>query len=151
MPVAEAEQVSTVDDIDARSIREDDETRRHRIMADPYMDAELKLQLLDETPLTTEDLAELYGRTVHTIWNWRKPLMEERRPRPHPRMLPVDPEPIGFVAGRATPGVAAGRAREWGAEAGVIFWRRSRKRFEHAPYKASGGPKRRKRVRSDAQ
>lgn len=155
MPVAEAvipDEVMTIDpiDLDAASLREPDDVRRRRILADPYIDDRLKQLLIDESPQNTADLAQTYGRQASTILDWRKPRMEERHPYPHPRMLPVDPEPLSQVGGRSVPGLSRGRSIEWGLQNGTLYWRRSLGKLVQAPYRPKGGPLRKPRRRAGA-
>lgn len=118
---AAVEEVTEVD----LGIKEPDAERRKRLRRLP-VDDNLRETLLATQLVSTRDIAGNYDVSLQTVGNWATPNMEERRPHPHPRMLPLPDEPLGKVAGRDQWGRQAGRMNEWGLQKGWFYWSPSR-------------------------
>lgn len=136
---------------DVEGIRETDEERRARIEAHPYMDPRLKALLLDKTLVSVKELSAELGITRTTAYDWAAPRMEERRPHPHPRMLPVEDGPLPAEGmrpgGREPAGRQAGRLREWAMHKGWVYWHRGLGQLVRAPRVHRGGPQKKPRTR----
>lgn len=145
MPVP-VEEWDVPENMDA-GLKETDEERRERLMADPAIDPRLRDLYLDKELLSLNDLMDLFDITRPTVGSWSAPPIEERRPHPNPKQLPPLDQSLGVIGGRVIPGRQRGRMYEWGAQKGWWYWHRGRAELVFAPRAHRGGPKPKARVR----
>jgi hypothetical protein len=93
--------------------------RAHRIGPDPTLDRRIKALYLDRTVWDSRRCGEELGIGTHRIFELRGGRAATRREPPHPAAFPTMDVVLGYVAGVPSPGVEAGRVREWAVQRGT--------------------------------
>lgn len=94
-------------------------TRQARIQADLKLDSRIKGWYLDRTIWDTNTAARELGISAHRISDLRGGRATTRRTPPHPAAFPEMDTVEGYTANVPSPGVEAGRVREWAVQRGT--------------------------------